>query len=165
MAKSRKSLITRRKVLGYGAGTVGLLATGLVPGRGYAQQAATQTVNFQLGWITGGNQLGEVVAKAMGFYEQEKLNIAIQPGGPSIDGVAIVASGKFEIGQVSSSPSLMLAASQSLPIKCFAVGAQEHPYTFFSLGKKPVKTPQDLDRKSTRLNSSHIQKSRMPSSA
>ncbi|MGQ0677704.1 MAG: ABC transporter substrate-binding protein [Rhodospirillales bacterium] len=144
MPHQRKSSIGRRKLLGYGAGTAGLLATGLVPGRGYAQQAATQTVNFQLGWITGGNQLGEVVAKQMGFYEQEKLNVVIQPGGPSIDGVAIVASGKFELGQVSSSPSLMHAASQGLPIKCFAVGAQEHPFTYFSLGKKPVRTPQDL---------------------
>jgi NitT/TauT family transport system substrate-binding protein len=143
MAHQRKSSIGRRKLLGYGAAT-GLLATGLVPGRSYAQQAKTTTVNLQLGWITGGNQLGEVVAKQMGFYEEEKLNLAIQPGGPSIDGVAIVASGRFEIGQVSSSPSLMLAASQSIPVKCFAVGAQEHPYTFFSLGKKPVRTPQDL---------------------
>lgn len=143
MQHKRKSSIGRRKLLGYGAAT-GLLATGLVPGRGYAQQAKTTTVNLQLGWITGGNQIGEVVAKQLGFYEEEKLNLAIQPGGPSIDGVAIVASGRFEIGQVSSSPSLMLAASQSIPVKCFAVGAQEHPYTFFSLGKKPVRTPQDL---------------------
>ena len=41
----------------------------------------------------------------------------IQPGGPNNDGVAIVASGRYEVGQVSSSPSLMLAASQDLPIK------------------------------------------------
>ena len=41
----------------------------------------------------------------------------IQPGGPNVDGVAVVASGRFEVGQVSSSPSLMLAASQDIPIK------------------------------------------------
>lgn len=144
MAMSRKSLITRRKAVKAGLGAAGLAAFGLVPGRAWTQQAATQTVNFQIGWITGGNQLGEVVAKHMGFYEAEKLNVVIQPGGPSIDGVAIVASGKFELGQVSSSPSLMLAASQGLPIRCFAVGAQEHPFTYFSLGKNPVRTPKDL---------------------
>ena len=68
----------------------------------------------------------------------------VQPGGPNIDGVAIVASGRYEIGQVSSSPSLMLAASQEIPVKCFAAGAQEHPYTFFSLTKKPIREPKDL---------------------
>lgn len=144
MTTKRISSIGRRKLLGYGAAAGGMAATGLVPGRGWTQAAKTTPVNLQIGWITGGNQLGEVVAKQMGFYEEEGLALTIQPGGPSIDGVAIVASGKFEIGQVSSSPSLMLAASQSLPIKCFAVGAQEHPYTFFSLGKKPVKTAQEL---------------------
>jgi len=45
---------------------------------------------------------------------------------------------------VSSSPSVMLAVSQGLPIKCFAVGAQKHPFTFFSLGKNPVRKPADL---------------------
>ena len=78
---------------------------------------------MQLGWLAGDNQIGEVVAKQLGYFEEERLDFAIQPGGPNIDGVAIVASGRYEIGQVSSSPSLMLAASQGIPVKCFAIGA------------------------------------------
>jgi len=109
-----------------------------------ASAAATHPVNMQLGWITGGNQIGEVVAKRLGYYAEENIDFAIQAGGPNIDGVAIVASGRDEVGQVSSSPSLMLAASQSLPIVCFAVGAQQHPYAFFSLPRAPIKTPQDM---------------------
>ena len=38
----------------------------------------------------------------------------------------------------------MLAASQDIPIVCFAAGAQEHPYTFFSLKKNPVREPKDM---------------------
>jgi NitT/TauT family transport system substrate-binding protein len=38
----------------------------------------------------------------------------------------------------------MLAASQDLPVVCFATGAQEHPYAFFSLKKNPVREPKDL---------------------
>jgi NitT/TauT family transport system substrate-binding protein len=34
--------------------------------------------------------------------------------------------------------------SQGLPIRCFAVGAQRHPYSYFSLAKKPVRKPADL---------------------
>lgn len=107
-------------------------------------QGAKTNINLQLGWLSGGNQVGEVVAKHMGYYDAEGINMAIQPGGPSIDGVAIVASGRFEVGQVSSSPSLMLAASQSLPVKCFAIGAQRHPYTFFSLKKNAVAKASDM---------------------
>ncbi len=109
-----------------------------------AQAAGKNKINMQLGWLIGGNQLGEIAAKKLGYYEAEDIDFQIQPGGPSIDGVAIVASGRFELGQVSSSPSLMLAVSQGLPIKCFAVGIQKHPYTFFSLKKNPIRTAQDM---------------------
>jgi NitT/TauT family transport system substrate-binding protein len=37
----------------------------------------------------------------------------------------------------------MLAASQGIPVTCFAVGAQEHPYAFFSLPRAPIRTPKD----------------------
>ena len=124
-----------------------LVAGGLAAGGFLSFDALAQgktRINMQLGWIPSVNQVGEVVAKRLGFYEQEGIEFAIQPGGPNIDGVAIVASGRYEVGQVSSSPSVMLAVSQGLPIKCFAVGAQKHPFTFFSLAKNPVRKPADL---------------------
>ncbi len=133
----------RRRLLGASVSAGGLAsAAAFLPLPLLAQ--AKEKVNLQLGWITGGNQTGEVVAKRLGFYEQEGIDFAIQPGGPAIDGVAIVASGRFEVGQVSSSPSNMLAVSQDIPIKVFATGLQQHPYTFFSLKKNPIRTPQDM---------------------
>lgn len=135
---------TRRHVLKTGTAlAAGLACPTVISARAFAQ-TGTQTVNMQLGWLGGYNQLGEIVAKHLGYFEEEKLEFVIQPGGPSIDGVAIVASGRWEIGQVSSSPSLMLAASQGIPVKCFAVGAQEHPYSYFSLPANPIRTPQDM---------------------
>lgn len=139
-----KSSISRRNVLKAGAGlAAGLAMPAIVSGRALAQ-AGTQTINMQLGWLAGGNQIGEIAAQSLGYFEEEGLALAIQPGGPNIDGVAIVAAGQFEIGQVSSSPSLMLAASQGLPVKAFAVCAQTHPYSFFSLPTKPIATPADM---------------------
>jgi NitT/TauT family transport system substrate-binding protein len=132
--------IDRRRLLGYAAATAAGGAFLSFDARG----AAKPVVNMQLGWILGGNQIGEVCAKQLGYYDAEGIELAIQPGGPNIDGVAIVASGRYEVGQVSSSPSLMLAASQDIPVVCFGVGAQEHPYTFFSLKKKPVREAKDM---------------------
>src|ERR1700754_4365975 len=113
--------VDRRNVLKGGAATLAA-AWAAFPSGVYAQ-AKTQTINMQLGWLAGNNQIGEVAAKHLGYFEEEKLDLKIQPGGPNIDGIAIVASGRFELGQVSSSPSLMLAASQKIPVKCFAIGA------------------------------------------
>ena len=135
---------TRRSVLKGAAAMAAGVALPAVLGSPSRAAAGAQTLNMQLGWITGGNQLGEVVAKRLGYYDEEKINFAIQAGGPNIDGVAMVASGRYEVGQLSSSPSLMLAVSQSIPITCFAVGAQEHPYAFFSLPRAPIRTPQDM---------------------
>ncbi|HEX2556454.1 MAG TPA: ABC transporter substrate-binding protein [Microvirga sp.] len=135
--------IDRRSLLKSGAAVAGASLLGpLVSIEASAQ--AKPVVNLQLGWLLSGNQLGEVCAKHLGLYEAEGIEMKFQAGGPNIDGVAIVASGRHEVGQVSSSPSLMLAASQDLPIRCFAVGAQEHPYTFFSLKKNPVREPKDF---------------------
>jgi NitT/TauT family transport system substrate-binding protein len=132
----------RRRLLKTSLAVGGLAAGGFLSIDALAQ--GKTRINMQLGWIPSVNQVGEVVAKRLGFYEQEGIEFAIQPGGPNIDGVAIVASGRYEVGQVSSSPSVMLAVSQGLPIKCFAVGAQKHPFTFFSLAKNPVRKPADL---------------------
>lgn len=101
-------------------------------------------VTYQLGWLADNGVLGEVVAKRMGWYEEEGIVLKIDPGGPSIDGVAQVASGRALIGQLSSSPSAMLAVSQGIPLQVFAVGTPEHPYAFFSKGDTPLSSPQDM---------------------
>jgi NitT/TauT family transport system substrate-binding protein len=135
--------IDRRSLLKTGAAVAGASAVGsLVTVEAFGQ--AKPVLNLQLGWLLSGNQLGEVCAKHLGYYDAEGIDLKFQAGGPNIDGVAVVASGRYEVGQVSSSPSLMLAVSQDLPIRCFAVGAQEHPYTFFSLKKNPVREPKDF---------------------
>src|SRR6516165_5065678 len=132
------SHLTRRSFIV--GGTTGLCLARLTD----MAAAAATPLNMQLGWLGGGNQLGEVCALRLGYFEQEGLDFKIQPGGPNNDGIAVVASGRYEVGQVSSSPSLMLAVSQDLPIKCFAVSAQKHPYAFFSLPKNPVREPADF---------------------
>ncbi|HEX4235489.1 MAG TPA: ABC transporter substrate-binding protein [Caldimonas sp.] len=144
---------TRRRLLAASAG--GLLSGSSVLSVG-VRAAGRAKIDMQLGWLIGGNQLGEVVARKQGYFDQEGIDFEIQPGGPNIDGVAVVASGRFDLGQVSSSPSLMLAVSQGLPIKCFAVGVQKHPYCFFSLKKKPIRTAQDMVGKKIGIQSTGI---------
>jgi NitT/TauT family transport system substrate-binding protein len=137
------TVMDRRNLMKHAGAFAGAMGVGpLLSFGGMAQ--GKQVINMQLGWLMSGNQLGEVAAKGLGYYDAEGLELRFQPGGPSIDGVAVVAAGRFEVGQVSSSPSLMLAASQDIPVKCFASGLQIHPYTFFSLKKNPVREPKDL---------------------
>lgn len=111
---------------------------------GEEQPKELTKVKYQLGWFVDEGQTGIAVAQEKGYFEEEGIDLEIVPGGPNNDGVAPVASGQAQIGQASSSPSLMLAVSQGIPIQAFAVQGQEHPYAYISMPDTPLETPQDL---------------------
>lgn len=146
---SRRGFLTRSGlVLGTIAGSA-VLASCNKAAREANEPAAgggggQRDASLQLGWLISEGQLGEAVALAKGYYADNGIKLSIQPGGPSIDGVSLVASGRSQLGEVSSSPSLMLARSQGIPVKAFAVGTQEHPYAYVSKPEKPVHEPKDL---------------------
>ena len=133
----------RRRILRYG-GALGaaVAASSFVTVRPLASGAAE--VNMQLGWLASNGILGEVAAKRLGYYAEEGIELTVTPGGPGVDGVASVAAGRAQSGQLSSSPSLMLARSAGIPVKAFAAGYQKHPFTYFSLAANPIRTPKDM---------------------
>lgn len=109
-----------------------------------AGAASPAKVRMQLGWLASNGLLGEVVAMKKGFYAEQGLELEIVPGGPNVDGVAGVASGQSTLGQISSSPSIMLARGAGVPIKAIAAGYQKHPYAYFSRKGKPIRSAQDM---------------------
>lgn len=140
---SWKQSADRRTVLSYGTAAAALAATpSLITISARAAESAT--VNMQLGWLASNGILGEVVAKSQGFYAEEGIELEVTAGGPGVDGVASVAAGRSAAGQLSSSPSLMLARSAGIPVKAFAAGYQQHPFTYFSLAGDPIREPKDM---------------------
>lgn len=140
----RVTALPRRVLLqSLGFGAVGLAAAPVLlqvkPARG-----AEAEVNLQLGWLASNAIVGEVCAYAKGFFVDNGIDLQVTPGGPGVDGVASVASGAASLGQLSSSPSLMLARSAGIPVKAIAVGSQKHPFTYFSLSDDPIRSPQDM---------------------
>lgn len=152
MSNFTQSGMSRRGIL-KGLGAMSALATtGTLMSVGKATAAGTYEVTMQLGWLASNGILGEIAADELGYYADEGLSLKIIAGGPNIDGVASVASGRANLGSISSSPSLMLARAAGVPIKCIAAGFQQHPFTYFSLKSNPVKTPQDLIGKKIATN-------------
>lgn len=140
MTRIPSAFLNRRNFLATTGAAFGGTMIGITPGR--AQDL--YKVRMQLGWLASNGILGEIAADKMGYYADEGLSLEVVPGGPNIDGVASVASGQANLGSISSSPSLMLARSAGLPVKCIAAGYQKHPYAYFSLKKNPINTPQDM---------------------
>ena len=140
--ESMQSQVTRRDVLKgclVAAATVATTSA-LIP----VARASTKDVEFQLGWLASNGNMGETVAKSLGYFEEEKINLTITPGGPNIEGVQSVAAGRALIGQASSSPMLMFARSAGIPVRGIAAGFRPHPFSYFSLPRSPIRTPQDL---------------------
>ncbi|SMC91199.1 ABC transporter substrate-binding protein [Primorskyibacter flagellatus] len=152
MTRDTQNGLTRRRALTTFGAAAGAAFAGNFVGIQKAWAQDMHTVSLQLGWLASNGILGEVAAADQGFYADEGLELDVVAGGPNIDGVASVASGRADLGSISSSPSLMLARSQGLPIKCIAAGYQQHPFTYFSLKKNPVREPKDLIGKTVATN-------------
>jgi len=140
---TRQNMNRRGVLTGMGA-MAGMATTGSFLSVGPAQAADGYKIRLQLGWLASNGILGEVMADKLGYFAEEGLELEIVPGGPNIDGVASVASGANNFASISSSPSLMLARSAGLPIKCVAAGYQQHPFTYFSLKDNPIREPKDM---------------------
>jgi NitT/TauT family transport system substrate-binding protein len=146
---------------------LGLAAVGLVLATaacGGSSNAATgkklEPFDVQLVWIPSNESLGENVALEKGFYADEGLDVTLTPGGPNIDGIASVASGKKDVGVIGSSPSLMMAVSAGIPLTAVASVNQQHPGAFVSRADDPIKTPQDMIGKTIGVGSTskiHLQ--------
>lgn len=144
MTNKANTDIQRRTLLKGMGVAAGAAFTGTMISIDKAAAADEFKVTMQLGWLASNGILGEVAADKLGYYKDEGLSLEIVPGGPNIDGVASVASGRANLGSISSSPSLMLARAAGIPIKCIAAGYQQHPFTYFSLTDNPVNSPKDL---------------------
>lgn len=142
----------RRRFLSTSLAAAGAIGAGKLMTFAPAHAQDLYTCRLQLGWLASNGILGEVVADAKGFYAEEGLKLEVVAGGPNIDGIASVASGQANLGSISSSPSLMLARSAGIPVKCIAAGYQQHPFTYFSMKTKPIHTAQDMIGKKVATN-------------
>lgn len=142
---SRRHFLGRSGLLlgGLALGGGGLL-TACADGPSGARAATSGKLTLQLGWLVTNGVVGEIAAMEKGFYDDAGVKVQLRPGGPNNDGISTVASGSAQVGRYSSSPRIMLAVSKGLPLKAVAAGVQQHPYAYFSLPDKPVRTPQDF---------------------
>ncbi|HLW46809.1 MAG TPA: ABC transporter substrate-binding protein [bacterium] len=139
---SRRGLLAGGAVLGLGA--AGGAVLGLVPA---AQAQAVTGVSEQLGWLVNAQMAGDFVAIGKGYFKDAGIDLKIQPGGPNIDPVQIVAGGGVPFGNVSSVAVLVNARSRGLPVKAFGAVLQRHPFAFMFFTKSGIRTPKDFEGK------------------
>jgi len=137
-----KLILPRRRVLQGGAAALGAATLGL-PRRAAAQTA----VNFQLSWLHSVQFGGSYIAKSKGYWAEEGLEVALQPGGPNAPVEPPVVSGTALMG-ISAADYTAAAVEQGAPFRIVAVAMQKNPFVIASLPDNPVNEPGDLEGKS-----------------
>lgn len=146
---SARSKLGRRTFLKAAAMTA---AGSVLVSFGRAVAADRMPVHIQYDWLMGNGQLGDIVAKSKGFFEEEGLDVTFGPGGPNAQTLPPVLTGQAQLGQLTSTTDLFLANGAGRPVKLIASGYRYSPYAYISLKKNPIRTAQDLIGKTIAIN-------------
>jgi NitT/TauT family transport system substrate-binding protein len=119
---------------------------------GGAVAADRTRVRVQYDWLMGNGQLGDIVAKSKGFFEEQGLDVTFGPGGPNAQTLPPVLTGQARLGQLTSTTDLFLANGAGRPVRLVASGYRYSPYSYISLKKNPVRSAQDLIGKTIAIN-------------
>lgn len=147
-ARPLTAVMNRRTLLRRSFGAAAAMTAGAwVAGRGWtgaAVAAPATRAAVQFGWVKTVEFAGSFIADANGYYKDEGLDVDMISGGPGIDVVTSVVSGKALFGCGTGAQILAKARERGAPIKVLGVLYQKSPLAILSLKKNPIRTPQDL---------------------
>jgi NitT/TauT family transport system substrate-binding protein len=107
-----------------------------------AEPCTGQELRFILSFIPNVQHAGFLVASARGYYEDEGLNVIIEPAGPNVDPVASVGDGSAQLGQVDYG-QLLRAREAGVPIKSIAQTYKDSFLLWFSAADSGIDTVED----------------------
>ncbi len=99
--------------------------------------------SVRIQWLDQAQFAGLYVANAKGYFKAQKLSVSIEPGGPDVSPVLLVASGSNDFG-VSPATDIIQARSNGVPVVAIATIFQKNPVVFFAQQSKNIKTPKDF---------------------
>ena len=123
-----------------------LLAAALFSGAALAQKEAA--VRFALDRRFEGPAAPYFVAIDKGYYKAEGLNVSIDPGAGSVEGINRVASGAYELGFADINSLVKYRDNpRNLPVKMVMMVYDTPAFSIVTLKKNGIAKPKDLEGK------------------
>jgi NitT/TauT family transport system substrate-binding protein len=123
-----------------------LIAAILFSGVALAQKELP--VRFALDWRFEGPAAPYFVAIDKGYYKQEGLNVTIDAGSGSVEGINRVASGAYEVGFADINSLIKYRDNpRNLPVKAIMMIYDTPAFSIVSLKKNGISKPKDLEGK------------------
>jgi NitT/TauT family transport system substrate-binding protein len=139
---TRKPYSRRRFLRDAGLAT-GLAAVPFIRAHG---QSRLRPVTMRLDWLFNGPNVGFIIAKEKGFYEQAGLDVAIGPGKGSASTAQLVANKDSQFG-FSDGFVLGNSVAKGMSIRMVASVFRRNPTGVVALAESNIKTPKDLEGK------------------
>ena len=113
-----------------------------------AQSPAGQLrqVRLLLDFVPGGWHAPFYVARDLGWYREEGLDVEIVPGTGSSNTIRVVGAGGATFG-MSDSGTMSAGVAQDVPVMAIGMFNQKCPITVFSFPAKHIEKPKDLEGK------------------
>lgn len=123
------------------------LLAGAITGCGSGAQTTQQKQITQvLDWFVQPTHGGLFAAQAQSYYKDAGLDVTIQPGGPQVSSIQIVAAGKADFG-MQSADALLIARDQGIPVVAVAAFLQKGPSALFFHKEDSIKDFADLNNR------------------
>ncbi|HYG54031.1 MAG TPA: ABC transporter substrate-binding protein [Burkholderiales bacterium] len=105
-------------------------------------------VRFALDWRFEGPAAPYFVAIDKGYYKAEGLNVTIDPGTGSVEGINRVASGAYEVGFADINSLIKYRDNpRNLPVKAVMMVYDTPAFSIVTLKKTGIAKPKDLEGK------------------
>jgi len=123
-----------------------LLCTALVCGGALATKETP--VRFALDWRFEGPAAPYFVAIDKGYYKAEGLEVTVDPGSGSVEGINRVASGAYEMGFADINSLVKYRDNpRNLPVMAVMMVYDTPAFSIVALKKSGIKAPKDLEGK------------------